>query len=337
MTRARISRAAIAVVVGCLACDHSTPFAVDPPAPAGPWTDRPPIRLTFNPAEDRDPAATDSFIVFSRLELGRADRDRCLAFLPIDGGTLLRETCPGGARPDNQLDAWLQPAPTSDGRIAFVHQTSSILSLSPGVREIAIAPIDAPDSTVISRSIGGMTFEGERVLDLRQLAWVAENRVRFIAGIESLTVTPGTSVYDTVFAPLGLAQLDLGGGDLVPLAAGAKTHTAAPDGEWYVRSSDPRTLWHIAEGAPAPDSVGVFSGPVGALGSVNGVPVATILDSDPALIEWLDLATGMPGGVLDVFVNARLEEIAGIPGTTRAVVAYRLGVAPSDLALVERP
>jgi hypothetical protein len=332
--RAWIGWALVGVVA---ACEPSAPYHPAAPEPLGPVSAELPVRLTFNPSEDRDPAATSEFIVFSRLEPSRADRDRCLAFLPLEGGTLLRTACAGGSLPNETVDAWTQPAPTNDGRIAYLRAVSSRFALTPAVREVVIAPLERPDSILVARSLGGLQFDSAPVLDLRQLTWVSGTRVRFIAGFDSITHLPGAP-FDTLFRPLGLAELDVEAGVFVPRAGGAYAYAAVSGGVWFVRGG--AALWFLADGDSTADSVGVFSGVPGTIAAMDGIPVAAI--PSPAGghdIEWLDPSSGVPAGFADVFPGASVQRISAIPGARRLVVEYWIGPVrvPPDLALVAVP
>ena len=76
------------------ACEHSSPFTFVP-GTQGPWGGGLPRRLTFSAGDDRNAAVAGGLIVFSRLEASAlATRERCLALLPVDGGTLRGEYCP---------------------------------------------------------------------------------------------------------------------------------------------------------------------------------------------------------------------------------------------------
>src|SRR6266498_514377 len=99
------------------ACEHSSPFTFVP-GTQGPWGGGLPRRLTFSAGDDRNASVTGGLIVFSRLEApALATRERCLALLPVDGGTLRGEYCPRlpTTLADTFLDTWTEPALSPDG------------------------------------------------------------------------------------------------------------------------------------------------------------------------------------------------------------------------------
>src|SRR5438046_1192359 len=112
-------RAALSSLLLLLAaCDHSRPFSFTPGA-EGPWPGGLPRRLTFSLGDDRNAAVTGGLIVFSRLDASAlATQERCLALLPVDGGTLRGEYCPRGpvTLADTFLDTWTEPALYPDAR-----------------------------------------------------------------------------------------------------------------------------------------------------------------------------------------------------------------------------
>src|SRR5256885_16043705 len=103
------------------ACDHSRPFSFTP-GTEGPWGNGSggmPRRLTFSLGDDRNAAVTGGLVVFSRLEASAlATQERCLALLPVDGGTLRGEYCPRGpvSLADTFVDTWTEPALSPDDR-----------------------------------------------------------------------------------------------------------------------------------------------------------------------------------------------------------------------------
>ncbi len=86
----------VAAALALLACERATPFTVADPEPLGLAEALLPCRPTFNPGPDESPAALAEVLVYATLPSGRLDRDRCLAYLPPGGGSLLRTWCVGG-------------------------------------------------------------------------------------------------------------------------------------------------------------------------------------------------------------------------------------------------
>src|SRR2546426_3470894 len=145
-------RAALSSLLLLLAaCDHSRPFSFTP-GTEGAWPGGMPRRLTFSLGDDRNAAVTGGLIVFSRLEAAAlATQERCLALLPVDGGTLRGEYCPRGpvTLADTFLDTWTEPALSPDGRwVAYLWQQGSLVSVLGFYRtRLIVAPTSHPDDT----------------------------------------------------------------------------------------------------------------------------------------------------------------------------------------------
>jgi hypothetical protein len=324
----------LALSISLASCDHTAPFTVDAREPAGPWNAAPPIRLTFNVGDDRHPAVHDDLIVFSRLEAGRADFDRCLAFLPIGVGTLSRVSCVGKMTPDTLVDAVVDPALSPDGRVAYVRDQGVPFRNGPSTRHLVIAPLDAPDTPTATYTISFAWPDGRRVLALRQVSWSHADLLRFIAGQETYPSTP--TLPDTVFTSFGIAELSVATGIFEKIAGteSARSYASAPDdGIWFVREGAPDTLLYLAPGSAQPTVVGSFSGPVMFLSVVDGGPVGA-LRTDPPRVEWLDVASGVPGGVVPV--PGLAGRLAGVSSSRRFVAEIWSG-ASADLWLLELP
>ena len=326
----------LAFSISAAGCDHTAPFTVDAPEPLGPSSAAPPVRLTFNPGDDRHPAVHDDLIVFSRLEAGRSDFDRCLAVLPIGGGTLSSVSCAGAASPDSLVDAIVDPALSPDGRVAYVRDQGVPFRKGPSTRDLVVAPLDTPQNAAATFTVSFASSSGRRVLALRQLSWPWPDVLRFIAGEENYPSAP--TLPDTVFTPFGIAELSLATGAFqeIPGTDSARAYVSAPDGGiWLIREDAPDTLLHLALGETVPTVAGAFSGPVTSLTVVDGRPVGAV-SVDPPVIEWLDLASGAPGGATVLSIAGSPGRLAGIP-TTRRVVAEIWTGGSVDLWLLELP
>jgi len=326
----------LATALALTGCDHTSPFTVTDPEPLGPAGEGLPRRLTFNPGPDESPAALADTLIYTTLPFGRVDRDRCLGYLPPDGGTLLGVRCPGGELPDGWQDALLRPAPSSDGRLALVREQAAIGSVAPSSRTLQISPLGMPDSVLFEKNVFFTLPDGQRVLDLRELAW-SGGVVRFVGGEDSLTRDPGSGIYDTLFTPLALATIDPAVGEyaMIPGTEGALAHVNAPGGGiWFVSTQNPRVLLAIPEGGAIVDSVGAFSIGIAGLSTVDGLPIGYVSAADSVVVQWLDPRSGAPAGQL--VVRGVAHAIAGVPGTRRFVLDLERGTA-RDLWLFEVP
>jgi hypothetical protein len=334
-------RGTLALVLGfgLSACEHSQPFDVRDPESLGPAGTELPVRLTFNVGTDESPAVTSEFLVYSTRDPARVDGDRCLAYLPPEGGTLLRTSCPGGTLPDDWQDALLQPAPGSGARMAFVWEQAAIGARAPGRRHLRVAPTDDIDNPQLDLNILFQLPDGERVIALRQLQWASNGVLRFVAGEDYLDSNDGL---DTVFVPKALATVDPETGVFasVPGTDSAYVHGEAPDGSvWFLRTTDPRELLRLDLADGAVTVVGTFGAAVQTLGVVDGQPVAftsRLLANGAVenLVEWLDPATGSLAGS---FPQPRyVHGIAGVPGRRQMVLELTAGQS-RDLWLFTLP
>src|ERR671910_481089 len=87
--------AAALSLVACIGCEHSSPAQPEQPPALPPFSSSPPVRLTFNRADDRTPSwlPDGSGIIYSSERQDRSDRDRCLSVLPASGGTISATYC----------------------------------------------------------------------------------------------------------------------------------------------------------------------------------------------------------------------------------------------------
>ena len=313
------------VLLGAIAlsaCDHSAPFGITRPDPLGPVTDTLPRRLTFNVG------------VVRRSPAGRTDRDGCLGYLPPAGGTVFDVHCPGGTKSDAQQDAWLSPALSADGRIAYVWEQAQIGGIVPNARIVRIADAERPDSVLFEKSVFFSLPSGERVLAMRDLIWDDVGHLRFVAGVDSYAVNMG--VWDTTFVPLTLATVDPAIGEYQPVTGtgGALTHVSAPDaGVWFVTAEEPASLkLRAADGSVT--TVGAFTRPVTRLGLVGGFPAAISPGGDSTTVAWIDPLLGAPAGMY--VVEGTANAIAGVPGTRQFVLDLERGSA-RNLWLFELP
>lgn len=333
MIRTRAWVVAAAVVLS--ACDHTAPFSVENPEALGPWEGVPPIRLTFNPGDDRHPAANGAGIVYSRMEPQRADHDRCLAVLPPGGGTLVGLSCAGGTHADSMVDAWIEPALSDDGRVAYIRDHSRLLAWGPTTRRLSVAPLHAPDSIIFEASVLFWLEDGTRVTAMRQLSWTLGGAVRFVAGEESYPRVD--TLPDTLFTAYAVAELSLetGGFRLVPGTDGAFTYAVAPDGGiWFVTKDAPHQLLHVPSNGGTAVPVAVFSGPVAWVTTVGDRPLGVRRGTDRPTVEWLDPDSGGPVGTM--VAPGAVNRVAGIAGTRRFVAEVVSGTS-TDLWILDLP
>ncbi len=321
---------AVALLAFLGACNHTEPFQPSPREPLGPYERADVRRLTFNTSEDSDPFVIgDSVIVFTRIEPNRSDGDRCLAYLPVEGGTLLQTLCPHGMVADTMRDAWLFPAVSPGGRLAYVSQESRITSFAPGVRRLTVGTTRAPDSVTFALNLPVRLF-GQEPNSVRRLAWDGATRLRFVAGDEGFPLV--NNVRDTTFSALGLAVVEVESGVVSEEPGGEGIYVYAPradSGVWAVDAEDPAQLFAL--GAGIRTVAGRFSGAILDIADVGGIPVGALALG--ATLEWLDPGSGrLMGRLVAPGTVLRLSAAGG-----RRVVADVEGPLGRDLWLITRP
>jgi hypothetical protein len=304
------------------ACGHEAPYEWTGPAPHGPISVALPRRLTFNPGDDRNPSVTAGTLVFSRLALDRGGgRERCLAFLPAEGGTLRGTVCPpppSASPADTFIDTWVEPALSPDGQqIAFVWQQGAPASYYTWTRDLVIAPVLDPSHPTFRWQAWYVLPDGRIATAVSKTMWLGPTSLRFLASYERVFKVKGGGagrLTDTVIDVFSLLDLDLATGQarVVPGADSAIAYAPAPagGGVWLVKSSDSTQLLLLAQGVDTAVPIATFSGPVADLTNVSGVPVA--LFSGGLLIEWIDLTTGVRGNVGSA---TPISRVVAVPGT----------------------
>jgi len=372
----RAARGAAWLTMASLAlagCEHGSPGGVELPGDIGPSSATLPRRLTFYDGDDRAPSVAGNVIVFARQGDAYANRgyspmgrEQCIAFLPLEGGTLRQVLCPHDhiVPPDSFVHTWFEPALSPDGsRIAFMWQRGPNVGPE-GYHDavLAVAPVARPSDTTRTRVLVNYAEAGTypRRADLAtRINWVDASHLCFLATFERIfDVRRGGAgrVTDTLYEPLAVMEVDVGTGAtrVVPGADSALAYTPAPDGGiWLVRASDSTAVLHLDPTTGARSLVGRFSSAVLDLIAVDGAPVAIVsplLDlANPGdlpvptvrgggAIERLDPATGlllrMTGFTGPVVRLAAAGGRRFVAEVERANVPF--GV-PSDLWLLEVP
>jgi hypothetical protein len=327
-------------------CEHTTPPEYEPPEVLSPAGTELPRRLTFNPGDDRNPSVVGGMVAFSRFELGPGHDvgygggARCIAFLPQQGGTLAGQYCPPPPpAPEDSLVTWVEPVVSADGaQIAYVWQKSYLLDVRTPRREVRVAPAERPAEAEVRWNALWTMPDGRRPTTVIKPAWDNPDRLRFLAGLDSVFKVKGggsSRGTDTITVAYALVELDLtsGAATVVPGADSAIAYAPAPDGgTWIVQRSDSTRLLHLPARSAVPVEVGSFSAPVYDLANVDGVPVAGVAG---ATVEAMDLATGSSTtvGVL----GGQARRVAAVAGTRRYVVEVEVAtesfVGPGGVTL----
>ncbi|HET9710158.1 MAG TPA: hypothetical protein VFP39_17780 [Gemmatimonadales bacterium] len=354
MSAWRQSRVALTILAasGALAggCTHPWPFDAGKPEQVGPRGQEVPRRLTFNPGDDRDPSVRRGSITYSRLDPDERGEERCLATIPVDGGTILAETCPGPPRTpaDTLIDTWVQPSLSADGlEVAYLWQEGSLLGvLGFESTSIVVAPASQPDSSTLRWPIVWTAPSGRIADAVSAISWADDRTLRFLIGYEFIFKVKGGGQIrytDTTFESFALAQLDArtGAFSIVPGGQDVLAYAPAPDGGlWLVKHGAPATLLHQAPGADTANVVGAFADSVTVLANVGDLPVAITAASDSTVV-WLVPGDSLPHSLVVGSGVGPVTGIAPVPGTRRFIAVVERGRDlfgdPANLWLYDLP
>ncbi len=340
-------------------CEHTAPGSVRTPVDVGPYTATLPRRLTLGVLDDRTPSVSGGVLVYARQGDAYANtffsprgREECLAFLPVEGGTIQRLLCPHSllSPADTFVHTWTEPALSPDGtRLAFTWQRGPNVGAQ-GFYDayLMVTPADHPADTTQLRLPVRYAEAGliPRRADLAtKIAWLDAGHLRFLATLEYIVDEQHggpTRATDTTYVPLALEDLDLATRAITPVPGGDSVIAWAPapsGGVWLVREppSVRGALFLLDPGTGVRTLVGRFSGNVADLAAVDGAAVAIL--GGGGVLERLDPATGAVTVLATAFAGPMVHIAAA--GGRRFVVQVQQATqpfgAPSDLWLLELP
>jgi len=353
------------------ACEHAAPGSVQAPTDVGPFTATLPRRLTFFALNDRTPSVSGGVIAYGRQGAAYADtfyspngKEGCLAFLPVDGGTIERLFCPHSllSPADTFVNTWFEPSLSPDGtRIAFTWQRGpNVGPLGISDADLVVTPADRPTATPDVRVVVDYAEAGyipRRATHAGRITWLDGGRLRFLATWEYIFMVRGGGagrVTDTLFVPLALQDLDVATGVISDVPGGDSVIAYAPapsGGVWVVREPHPDSLLLLDPVSGARTPVGAFSSQVLDLIAVDGAPVAVVspvVETGP--ISGLTVFHG--GSTIERLdpVSGARTQLTGFTGPVRHIAAAGRGRlvaeieqatlpfgAPADLWLLEIP
>ena len=334
---------ALFLLLPLLGCGHTAPFDSAPPETDQPFEVGPPARLTLNQGPDRGASwlPDGSGILYSTQQLGRRDRDVCLALIPSTGGSQRLLTCDLSPTGQDTTDAIEAPVAGSDGRMAFVSLSSRINAITPASTAISLSSHLDPTTRTRLQAVpytmpGGVLHSGAS-----QLRWLTPNVLVYLGTrMDYHHSCERCSEWDTVTTGLDAVSLDVAQPGSTPqripgtenasgLSLGANAdelyYTLTGDSRVYRRilSTGSVAIVHDFGAAGIARDVNVVGNRMAA---VVGGRVASGIDSAFGLTQWDS------GGVLHVVdiksgVDAAIDTPA--PGLVR-----RPQISPSGSALV---
>ena len=232
-------RFAFAIAGALAACEHTAPFRPGAYGSSGPFTPGAAARLTFNAGQDLMPAWApgSNEIVYTAERLDRADRDRCLAFMPGTGGAITRYVC-GTSTADESLNVYGETAVSSAGQVAYVRasNTRSVQRIGPDAQQLDVGPVANPTNAHVIHVVPFTTTWGHTYDAVSYLGWLSANRlvmigdsVRYPRGCSSCradTVRTGIEIVTIDFADTSPGTLAL-----VPGTSGATSVAPGATGD----------------------------------------------------------------------------------------------------------
>ena len=239
------------LLLSLLGCGHTDPFTPTPPGTDQPFEIGPPARLTLNPGPDRGAAwlPDGSGILYSTQQLERPDNDVCLALIPPTGGSQRQLSCdltPIGADTTEAIES---PAPTSDGRVAFVAFSSPINAITPRTITISIGSQADPAARTSLHPLPYTLPSGTLHSGASQLRWLSPDTLLYLGERVDYKHTCDTcSEWDTLPTGIDVVSIDVGAPGSTPQRipgtenASGVSAGASADEIYYTLSGDARVF-----------------------------------------------------------------------------------------------
>lgn len=210
-----VVRAATALLLQ--GCSHSSTMTDDPPSSSDPVDPGPPVQLTINPGDDVEVAMlSNTEITYSYTVAGTPDRDRCIAVLPLSGGTRLREICAQGDHIDDSTHAYRFSTPLPSDSLAWFRG-----SRRPGEdfnREalVAVASWANPNTFRVLRTFPTTSTNSQTHIEPAFLRSIGAGKLAYVGMRFLMKCTPLGC--ELIFAGREIALLDLTQPGTPPLA-----------------------------------------------------------------------------------------------------------------------
>ena len=347
----RASCIRLTVALGALAaCEHTAPFRPEEGGGGGgPLNPGSLAQLTYSPGQDVIPAwlPDGGGFVFTAERRDRADRDRCLAFMPEGGGMISRYVCSTSAA-DDTLNVFDEATMLGDS-IAYVRASTErfLPGVGPDRQALVVAPITDPNAARVLQQIPFTTSWGETYDAISHIAWLGPGRLAFIGEHVTFQRPCRTCALDTVSVGIGIVIADITGSALVltRMPDGDSTSSLAGslngDTVYFTKNGDSRvfrrtlstaqtdTLLDFVIGAARDVTVGN-----GRLAAVVGGSAGTATSSDRGGALFL-VTGGVQSQIGDTLSLYRRPALS--PDGTRLVVGAWRGAPNGDLWRFQLP
>jgi hypothetical protein len=228
------------------ACEHSTPFRPGSYGPEGPLAVGPPTRLTYNPGQDLLPAwLHDGGIVYTAERTERVDHDRCLAFLPPEGGAIRQYICKSTTS-DDSLNVFEDAAASRDGRIAYVQVSSDrfVPGRAPDTQQLVVTSSKQPAATRVVQPLPLTTPWGQTYDGFSHTVWLDSTHIVALAERITRPRPCRDCERDTIRTGLEIVTIDISTPTpvlaLVPGTDRASSVSSDPTGDtlYFTRNGD---------------------------------------------------------------------------------------------------
>lgn len=216
----------LALSLSLSACSHSDPFPTGTRPADGPFSPVPPVRLTYNPGQDVEPAWLQDGSGFL-YSFERPGVDRCLGLLPPDGGSRRAEKCFTTDVAGITSDVLGSPASGPGGRLAWVEAHGPAGQISPTAAAIRVGTLAETDTGVIVRSLPYLASSGEVHTTATHLNWLGPDTLLYVGAEVLYTSACGICKLDTLVTGRDVALLDLHDPAKTPLVVPGTTDASS--------------------------------------------------------------------------------------------------------------
>jgi hypothetical protein len=199
------------LALGIQACAHGDPFGSGTPTRNGPFAPGTPLRLTYSPGQDLEPAwlPADSGILYVLQQVEYPDDDRCLGVQPAGGGTLRARKCFTRDLAHLSTDALETPAVAASGILAWVEAHGPAGAIQPASAGIRVGNLATVDTGRIVRSLPYFAASGQVHTTATHLGWLGADTLVYVGAEVLYTRACSTCKLDTLVTGRDVVLLDL--------------------------------------------------------------------------------------------------------------------------------
>jgi len=268
MTRSPLSATILGLLLALpgLGCSHSQPFGTGVDAVTVPFSAAPPVRLTYNAADNYWPSWTEDgrgiIYSYSYTQPDTHADDRCIGVLPATGGARVWQLCDERREHADSADSFAAAAIGTDGRLVYLEASSR---RGPG----GLSGVNPPPQTIVlwladtalpfqRRALLqlGARISGQFVNWFRDTHWTGQASFVTLAQFADFKPRPNGALVDTIFFGVGIARgeiLPTGATlSLVPGTAGATMYSVAENGASLVFVRSGPAIERVPAGGGSP-------------------------------------------------------------------------------------